>query len=158
MWYIKLRNRADSDVNAEATQKIIKYRIDSHKSIEDYEFHSRGLKNFMLPHHSGKYLTSHLKIALLAFLWSLSEQSRLTSKYEFHSLLSVFRYCWLRKIELNLLNWNCSIKFSTRQLKIFTRHGRADERTFQALLIWYNFCVLHYRKNLRLALYHPLYF
>jgi hypothetical protein len=31
----------------------------------------------------------------------------------------------VRKIELNRLNWNYSIEFSTRQPKIFTRHVRA---------------------------------
>jgi hypothetical protein len=41
----------------------------------------------------------------------------------------------MRKIELNRLNWNCCIEFSTRQFKIFTRHGQADERIFQALVI-----------------------
>jgi hypothetical protein len=41
----------------------------------------------------------------------------------------------MRKIELNRLNGNCSIEFSTRQFKIFTHNGRADERIFQALLI-----------------------
>jgi hypothetical protein len=30
--------------------------------------HWQGLKNFMLAHQSGKYLTLQLKIALLAFL------------------------------------------------------------------------------------------
>jgi hypothetical protein len=33
---------------------------------------------------------------------------------------------------LNRLNWNCSIEFSTLQLRIFTRHGRADERIFSS--------------------------
>jgi hypothetical protein len=42
----------------------------------------------------------------------------------------------MRKTELNWLNWNFSIEFSTHQLKIFTRHRRADERIFQALYIF----------------------
>jgi hypothetical protein len=41
----------------------------------------------------------------------------------------------MRKIELNRLNWNGCIEFSTRQLKIFTLQGRADEHIFQALRI-----------------------
>jgi hypothetical protein len=49
-----------------------------------------------------------------------------------------------RKTLLNRLNWNCSIEFSTRQLKIFTRHGLADERIFQALgsgVVFTSICV-----------------
>jgi hypothetical protein len=41
----------------------------------------------------------------------------------------------MRSVELNRLNRNCSIEFSTCQLKSFTCHGLADERIFQALCI-----------------------
>jgi hypothetical protein len=48
----------------------------------------------------------------------------------------------MRTIELNRMKWNCSIEFSTHQLKIVTHQGRADERIFQALPVNINIVTL----------------
>jgi hypothetical protein len=72
--------------------------------------YSQGLKNFMLVHQSGKYVTRQLKIVLLAFLLSLPKLSRLTAKYEFYSLLSILRYCWFMK---------CNIISDINEIQVF---------------------------------------